>query len=69
MQQEQTRMSGIKVATANPRVHLAWLFGTVAALMLAMSVSACNTMEGAGEDISAAGGAMSDTADDVKDKM
>jgi predicted small secreted protein len=46
-----------------------WLFGVIAATFIALAVSACNTMEGAGEDISAAGGAMSDTAEDVEDDM
>lgn len=32
----------------------------------ALLVSACNTIEGAGRDISAAGRAVSDTAKDVK---
>ena len=62
-------MSKIRAMDANDRVHLIWLCGAFFALALAMSLSACNTMEGAGEDVSAAGGAMSDTAEDVEDKM
>jgi predicted small secreted protein len=69
MQQEQTQMSKIRAADAPDRSSLVWLYGVTAAFLLAMSVSACNTMEGAGEDVSAAGGAMSDTAEDVEDKM
>jgi predicted small secreted protein len=61
-------MSGIKVEETS-RLNTGWAWGAIAALLLAMSVSACNTMEGAGEDISAAGGAMSDTAEDVEDDM
>ena len=39
----------------------------VLAMMAAsMIVSACNTVEGAGRDVSAAGKAVSNTADDVK---
>ncbi|WP_191058916.1 entericidin A/B family lipoprotein [Geminicoccus harenae] len=41
-------------------------------MMLALtagSLAACNTISGAGEDISAGGDAISDTADDVKDEM
>lgn len=35
-----------------------------------MSVlSGCNTMRGVGQDVEAAGGAMSDTAEDVEDEM
>ena len=39
------------------------------ALMLvaaAMTVSACNTVKGAGQDVSSAGKAVSDTAEDAK---
>jgi len=61
-------MSGIKVAEADGRLQLVSLFGALA-LFFAMSLGGCNTMEGAGEDISAAGGAMSDTAEDVEDDM
>jgi predicted small secreted protein len=35
----------------------------------ALVLSSCNTVEGMGEDVSAAGGAISDTADDVDDEM
>lgn len=61
-------MSGIKVAEADGRPQLVSLFGALA-LFFAMSLSGCNTMEGAGEDISAAGGAMSDTAEDTEDEL
>jgi predicted small secreted protein len=40
----------------------------LAALMLiaaAMTISACNTVKGAGQDVSAAGHAVSDTAEDA----
>jgi predicted small secreted protein len=46
-----------------------WLIGILAAALLAPLTSGCNTMEGAGEDVQAAGGAVSDTAEDVKDEM
>ncbi len=42
---------------------------TLALLMLAaaaITVSACNTVSGAGKDVSAAGHAVSDTAQDAK---
>lgn len=42
---------------------LALLLAAVAAL------SACNTIAGAGKDVSAAGDAMTDTAGDVQQKM
>ena len=34
-----------------------------------MLVSACNTMEGMGRDIGAAGGAISDTAEDTEEEI
>jgi predicted small secreted protein len=36
---------------------------------LALLTSGCNTMRGMGEDVEAAGGAMSDTAEDTEEKM
>ena len=38
----------------------------LAALAASLSVAACNTVEGAGKDVSSAGKAVSDTASDVK---
>jgi predicted small secreted protein len=38
----------------------------VIAAAAALTVSACNTVKGAGEDVSAAGHAVSDTAQDAK---
>ena len=38
----------------------------LAAAAAALAVSACNTVEGAGRDVSAAGSAVSDTARDAK---
>jgi predicted small secreted protein len=40
-----------------------------AAIAAAISLSACNTIQGAGEDVKATGQAVSDTAADVKDDM
>lgn len=37
-----------------------------AALLAGLAVSACNTVEGAGKDVSSAGKAVSETANDVK---
>jgi len=36
---------------------------------LSWALPACNTVEGAGEDIQATGDAISDTADDTKDEI
>jgi len=38
----------------------------LAALAASLTVAACNTVEGAGKDISSAGKAVTDTARDVK---
>jgi predicted small secreted protein len=46
----------------------AWIIGLVM-LGLMLTLGACNTMSGAGEDIEAAGDAMSDTAEDTEDEM
>jgi len=62
-------MSEQGIERVSERTQMTWALGMIAALLIAMAVSACNTMEGAGEDVSAAGGAMSDTAEDVEDKM
>jgi predicted small secreted protein len=52
------KQDGLRVLTA--------LF-FLSAMILALP--ACNTVEGAGEDIEATGDAISDTADDTKDEM
>jgi predicted small secreted protein len=38
----------------------------LAAIAASLSVAACNTVEGAGKDVSSAGKAVSDTAKDAK---
>jgi predicted small secreted protein len=38
----------------------------LAALAASLTVAACNTVEGAGKDVSSVGGAVSDTAKDAK---
>lgn len=53
----------------NDRSYGAWLLGLIAAALLALTVSACNTVSGMGEDVEAAGGAVSDTAEDVEDEI
>ena len=45
------------------------IFALTALFLLMLAVSGCNTVEGMGKDISAAGNAMSGTADDAKDQM
>ena len=41
-------------------------FIVLAAAATALMVSACNTLSGAGRDVSAAGNAVTDTAEDAK---
>ena len=36
---------------------------------MALGLSACNTARGMGEDVEAAGGAMSDTAEDTEEEI
>lgn len=45
------------------------VLGLLGVLGLGAALSACNTMEGAGQDISAAGDAVEDTAREVKQGM
>jgi predicted small secreted protein len=49
------------------RPHLAGVLGLLAVAVLVLSTSACNTVSGFGQDVQAAGHALSDTAEDVKD--
>ncbi|MGE0044764.1 MAG: entericidin A/B family lipoprotein [Hyphomonadaceae bacterium] len=45
---------------------------TLAALALvtgALSISACNTIQGAGEDVSAAGSAVTNAAEETEDEL
>jgi entericidin B len=49
------------------RPHLAGVLGVLAVAVLVLSTSACNTVSGVGQDIQAAGDALSDTAEDVKE--
>jgi predicted small secreted protein len=49
--------------------ELSWLCFVTALVFLAVVLSGCNTVEGMGKDVSAAGGAMSTTAQDVEEKM
>jgi predicted small secreted protein len=64
---EETMSKNLSVGSelANPA---AWALGVVL-LGLMLTLGACNTISGAGEDVEAAGDAMSDTADDVEEDM
>jgi predicted small secreted protein len=45
------------------------MFRTLALVALVLALASCNTMRGLGQDMSAAGDAVSDTADDVQRQM
>jgi predicted small secreted protein len=55
--------------TRTARVDPGLAFGLIGLLLMALVLSGCNTVEGAGEDVSAVGDAVSDTADGVEDEM
>lgn len=50
-------------------VYGAFMKKTIIVLALALALSACNTIQGMGEDIGAAGDAISGTATKTKQKM
>ena len=60
-------------AQSRERSELGWVFGLMGLLLMATVLSGCNTARGMGEDIEAAGGAMSgaaeDTEEDIEDEM
>jgi predicted small secreted protein len=62
-------MFGHQDWTATGQRYVSWLLGLLATGLLALSVSGCNTMSGMGEDVKAAGGAVSDTAQKTQEKM
>jgi predicted small secreted protein len=51
------------------RAEVAWWFGLIAMLFMISATSGCNTVEGVGKDVSAGGRAMSNTAEETKEKM
>ncbi len=58
-------MIGLDRTPPEEEIHMRKLI-VLAAAAAALAVSACNTVEGAGKDVSAAGAAVTDTARDVK---
>ena len=51
------------------RVDPGLAFGLIGLVLMTLVLSGCNTVEGMGQDVSAVGGAVSDTADNVEDEM
>jgi predicted small secreted protein len=62
-------MFGHQDWTATGRRYVSWLLGLLATGLLLLSVSGCNTMSGMGQDVKAAGSAMSNTAQKTEEKM
>ena len=49
--------------------HLRHMLAFFAAAILALAVTGCNTMRGAGEDVEAGGEAVSETAEDTEEAI
>jgi predicted small secreted protein len=62
-------MYGHQDWTATGQRCVSWLLGLIAAGLLVLSVNGCNTTAGMGEDVKAAGGAVSDTARKTQENM
>jgi predicted small secreted protein len=67
--QRGTQMTKALTRIRTDRAELGWLFGFIGLVFMALVLSGCNTMAGMGEDVESAGGAVSDTAEDVEDEM
>jgi entericidin B len=67
--QRGTQMAKALTRKRGDQTNLGWLFGLTVLILMALVLSGCNTVKGMGEDVSAAGGAMSDTAEDAEDEM
>ncbi len=55
-----------RTSASQPATRVATVAGAVVMLGLGLVLSACNTTAGAGQDVSAAGGAVTNAADKVK---
>ena len=62
-------MTKAQSPTGTDRSELGWLFALTALFFMALVLSGCNTARGMGEDVEAAGGAMSDAAEDTEEDM
>jgi entericidin B len=61
-------MAALRDLGSGERAATSSLLGVLAVVLLALSTSACNTMAGLGEDVQAAGDAVSGAAQDVEDE-
>jgi predicted small secreted protein len=62
-------MARVLSGASGERVVFGRLLSAIAACVVALGLSSCNTVEGMGEDVSAAGGAVSGAAEDVEEEM
>jgi predicted small secreted protein len=63
------QMTKAQSRTGTDRSHVAWLCALIALFFMALVLSACNTARGMGEDVEAAGSAMSGTAEDTEEEI
>jgi predicted small secreted protein len=64
---KESEMAMVSHSTFTEKAYPGLVFGFIGMLLMALTLSSCNTAEGVGEDISSAGDAVSDTAEDVAD--
>ena len=62
-------MTKAQSRTGTDRAELGWLYALTALFFMAIVLSGCNTARGMGEDVSAAGDAMSNTAEDTEEEI
>lgn len=62
-------MAEVRSRALSDRTDPLWVLGLITLFVMALGLSSCNTIEGMGKDVSAAGGAVSDTAKDTKEEM
>jgi entericidin B len=62
-------MTKAQSRTGTDRAELGWLYAITALFFMALVLSGCNTARGMGEDVSAAGDAMSNTAEDTEEEI
>jgi entericidin B len=62
-------MTKAQSRTGIDRAELGWLYALTAMFFMALVLSGCNTARGMGEDVSAAGDAVSNTAEDTEEDI
>jgi entericidin B len=59
-------IAGVKDYVSEHRAGVQLMLSVLLLVAALLALGGCNTMEGAGQDVEAAGDAMSDTAEDVQ---